>query len=432
MKYNICENFYIPPPDFNVPNRPYTYGDGVKFLPRNTSVPDPLLQKIKNAFNDPAGPGVMITCNPMDYPTGPIYMDGSATVLRGDSTWELFNPSGKQVQFGFFWDPSNNQALVSCGWPNDAGSAFRIDCAVPPSGSDCSKEGIPDRCGYCAKYGAGIPIMCGQNSLIPTLCKPPSTPAPWPNPDNNCVQNIMKKIPSDRSGINEFVFLPEYEAKSPPPSGPYPVKMPIEVDKVLQMIKDDNIPSPAGIVFIYDIVLRTGPTKVLKYADTQAIIQKYVTYFGNPPPKVLVIEMDTQAYKDDRTSKFPPQFKALIPITQLISYLQTLTDINESYQPIIPTNMCSQYETAADGVRSMRKRTDSCNEIWATNPWYRPHHSGEAYSQYKILSKEDAKRQCSMLYEDPWYWHNSVCDGDPELNANGLWYCKSGTSCFGK
>ena len=249
----------------------------------------------------------------------------------------------------------------------------------------------------------------------------------------------MKTIPSNRSGINEFVFLPEYEAKSPPPSGPYPVKMPIEVDKVLQMIKDDNIPSPAGIVFIYDIVLRTGPTKVLKYADTQAIIQKYVTYFGNPPPKVLVIEMDTQAYKENRSSKFPPQFKALIPITQLISYLQSLEEliadiINESYQPIIPTNMCRSWVPDMYGARSyIRKEVDSCDDYYQNvdTEEQRTHRSGETWSEHRLLSKEEARTECSLLYENPWYWHKSVCDGDPDLSEDGTkWFCRSDSKCI--
>ena len=283
-----------------------------------------LLKKINTAFSDPNGPGVMITCNPLHSTTGPIYMDGSATILRENGTWELFNPPGDKVQFGFFWNPDVNQEVVSCGFALDAASSYRIDCTQfsNPSATECKTKGKQDRCGYCFDLGSSYTASCGGIGL-PTLCKPPSSPAPWPNrgaPDKNCIQTIMRTIDNKRTGINEFVFIPDYETY-PRPDG-LPKSFPLEEGTVLDIMKKNNIPAPSGLAFIYDISLQNG-TNILEYNKTQEMIQNYLNKFVKELP-VLVMELDTQAYKEKRSARFPPNFKTLIPLGQLISYLKTV------------------------------------------------------------------------------------------------------------
>jgi hypothetical protein len=171
-----------------------------------------------------ASHGVLITLD-LDWndTSQGVRMDGSATLLREDAGWELFNVRRDNSYFGYVWHPDDNLAVADCCYYHDAHSNQR------------RSHGHPDRCAGNTKAPYR---MCNHSAAAAGI-------APNNSAGEDCIQQLVERLrdhgcPQARGCEfeNEVVTIRH-------------LGVPVAVREALGNLSDLGKPLPAALVLTY-------------------------------------------------------------------------------------------------------------------------------------------------------------------------------------
>jgi len=339
--------------------------DGKRSL-KPISNPSQFLSDVNKSFNDTSSNGVMVSMNVLNNKEI-VNVDGSATILRIDSSWNIwFTPCFEKdsilhnsprpccsddndssclmsVGFGWIWD-TNDLPHIDCVYDTDEATVTRVNdnglfdrCGIPPHITD------PDKSTMCNSDNTCIQSML-QSAKERLNCPNNECPADIECPDDNvCLRCDSGKLICGNKCIKTKVDgkrvsrCPDDSKCGSSCFSENEVVISRYTDRDGKNINSINIQNkPSALLFVYDPNIfgskntsTYNELRISKITEDVNNFQKIYTKLLNTLDEdtyVVIMEslklQSEYGYGNARPKRIPPKFVDIIKLKELVNYLK--------------------------------------------------------------------------------------------------------------